>query len=188
MYRFIIVLMLGLALLPPSAQAHGGAGYRQDVQVGPYPVVIEFSEWPIRAERSVDYFFEPAGGVDGKTATITFISPKQVETALTGHTDPSEHLAAWPLPRHPRQRDVWGLDLFALPHPGEWQIKLTIDGPLGPGEATVGPFTVLEQPGPPAPVSWAVGVLPPLGFLVWLIARAGLRVHPGRRAEARVWR
>jgi hypothetical protein len=43
-----------IALLPVVVSAHGADVYRMDVQVGPYPVVVEFSEWPLRAERSVE--------------------------------------------------------------------------------------------------------------------------------------
>ena len=178
MGRLTIVFALLFALLPLAASAHGTEAYRTEVQVGPYPVVVEFSEWPMRAERSVDIFIEPAGGIADKSGTLRVLGP--------GLAPGDDAGPAFPLVRHPRQRDVWGLDLIALPWPGDWTIELTIDGPAGHGAGTIGPITLLERPGPPAAAIWLVGALP-LVFLVWLLVRSWRRVQPARIAEAGTW-
>ena len=179
------IALLALALLPVAVSAHGTAIYRMDVQVGPYPVVVEFSEWPLRAERSVDILVEPAGGIADKSGTIGFVPPAGQRVELEPGAE-SDEPADWELVRHPRYRDVWGVDLIALPWAGDWAIELTIDGPLGQGASTIAPITLLERPGPPATAAWLVGALP-IAYLIWLVARAWSSVRPGRTDAARVW-
>ena len=178
MGRLTVVFALLFALVPVAASAHGTEVHRTEVQVGPYPVVVEFSEWPMRAERSVDIFIEPAGGIADKSGTFRLIAP--------GIQPGGDAGPAFPLVRHPRQRDAWGLDLIALRWAGDRTLELTIDGPAGHGTGTSGPITLLERSGPPASASWLVGMLPLL-FLVWLLVRSWHRVQPARAAEARSW-
>lgn len=178
----LVSLVALLALFPPAvARAHAGEPRHERLQVGPYLMDVGFSHWPVRAEQSVDITFEPiestfepGAGIAGKTGTVTLISPSGDEFGPTA------------LARHPRYRDLWGLDLIALPAAGDWRIVLTLDGPLGAGRGELGPVRLGERPGPPATVAWLVGVLP-LGFLLWLIARAWHRVRPLAAPEARSW-
>ena len=178
MGRLTVVFALLFALVPVAASAHGTEVHRTEVQVGPYPVVVEFSEWPMRAERSVDIFIEPAGGIADKSGTFRLIAP--------GIQPGGDAGPAFPLVRHPRQRDAWGLDLIALPWAGDWTLELTIDGPAGRGTGTLGAVSLLERPGPPAAASWLVGALP-VGFLVWLLVRSWRHVRPAQTVEARSW-
>ena len=85
-----------------------------------------------------------------------------------------------PLARHPRKRDVWGLDTQSLSRAGVYSLRFAVDGPQGHGEGTLSGVEVLGQPGPPLALSWTVGVLP-LVALVALIVVAWRRVRPGRR-------
>jgi hypothetical protein len=171
---------MGLALLamatlslvtagPAAAYAPVGIVHTERVQVGPYPVTVGFSTWPIRAMRSLDFTFVPDGGITGKSGTLTVKGPgiKRVRTA--------------PLVRHPRARDAWGLDVRALDSPGSYSFTFTIDGPLGHGQGTLDAVGVLDQPGPPLALSWTIGTLPLLGLVVFL-GVAWRRTAPGRRA------
>lgn len=160
MRRWLMLVWFAALVWPAVATAAEPLPIRhqETIQAGPYAVVVGFSDWPLRAERSVDLTFAPSGGIADKTAILT-LTPPQGE--------------AWnfPVGRHPRQRDVWGLDLIALPDPGAWAIGIAVDGPAGQGSGTLDGVTVEQRPGPPAAPLWLVSVLP-LIFLLWLTARA----------------
>jgi hypothetical protein len=68
----------------------------------------------------------------------------------------------------------------ALDTPGDYNIGFIINGPLGRGQGMLDGVTVLDQPGPPLPLSWAVGSLP-FGALLVFLAIAWRRTRPGRR-------
>jgi hypothetical protein len=157
----VIVVSIGAA---PSAAA-GPLDYvvhNERVQVGPYPMTVGFTVWPIRAMQSLDFLFEPDGGIADKSGTVTQIAPDG--------RDRSRRLS-----RHPRDRSVWGLDVHSLDAAGTWTLRFEIDGPQGAGtsELTV---DVLKQPGPPLPLSWAIGLVPlalALAFYVAVWVRTG---------------
>jgi hypothetical protein len=163
-----------MLFLPTSVLAHAIDPHHETVQAGPYEVTIGFSEWPIRAERSLDITFEPEGGIEGKTASIRIIDPN------------GEWHEGGPIGRHPRQRELWGLDLIALPTTGDWTIELTVDGPQGSGTGTLTSIPVGERPGPPLAPMWLIAALP-LCFLLWIGVRGWLQVRPGRSSEAHAW-
>ena len=71
--------------------------HTEHVQVGPYPVTVGFTVWPLRAMQSLDFTFAPDGGIAGKSGTITAIAPDGRQEADR-------------LSRHPRNREVWGLE------------------------------------------------------------------------------
>lgn len=171
-----------LALAPIPARANASDPHHETMQVGPYTVLVGFSEWPMLAERSIDItfepesdVFEPEGGIAGKTATIRVVDPL------------GEPYVVGPLGRHPRDRSLWGLDLIALPSSGPWSIELEIDGPLGIGSGTLEGIEVGARPGPPPAPFWILASLPLL-FLVWLGVRGWRAVRPGRSPAAHAWR
>jgi hypothetical protein len=168
-----IVLLLSLAS-PVSVAAHASDPHHETIQAGPYEVVVGFSEWPMRAERSLDITFEPTGGIAGKSATIRIIDPE------------GDVYDGGALGRHPRQRELWGLDLIALPASGDWTMELMVSGPQGSGKGVLAAIPVGERPGPPPAPMWLIAALP-LFFLLWLGVRGWLRVRPGLSAEARSW-
>lgn len=170
-----VLAMITLSLLaaaPASAYAPVEIVHTERVQVGPYGMTVGFSTWPIRAMRSLDFTFLPDGGIADKSGTLQLTGPA---------VRPGRRAA--PLVRHPRKRDSWGLDIRALDAPGTYALTFTIDGPLGHGEGTLGNVTVLDQPGPPLPLSWTIGTLPLVGLLVFL-AVAWRRTRPGRQPLA----
>ncbi|MEV8633089.1 hypothetical protein AB0395_15660 [Streptosporangium sp. NPDC051023] len=147
---------------PPVETVH-----TERVQVGPYGMTVGFSTWPLRAMQSLDFTFVPDGGISGKGGSVTLIGPD-------GRDQRS------PLARHPRKREVWGLDTVSVPTEGNWVFTFTVDGPSGRGEGRTAAFSALPQPGPPLALSWAVGTIP-LWALVALIVVAWRRTGPGRR-------
>lgn len=174
MLRSLIVILIAFLTLPIVAHGQEAAPAHQErLQAGPYAVDVGFSEWPLRAERSVDITFAPLDGIAGKTATVALIPPSGEEWAS-------------PLGRHPRDREIWGLDLIALPESGPWTIGLTIDGLAGTGSGLLEGVTLLERPGPPVAPLWLLGILP-LIFLVWLTVRAWRAVRPSRLPAAQGW-
>ncbi|MEC3975411.1 hypothetical protein [Amycolatopsis sp. H20-H5] len=161
-------LLLATAL-PASAYEPVNIVHTEHVQAGPYGITVGFSTWPLRAMQSLDFTFIPDGGLDGKTGTLTTMGP---ENAKFGRPQP--------LARHPRKREVWGLDIKSLKTSGDWTFKFDLAGPAGPGTGQLRNLAVLEQPGPPMGLSWAISTIPLIGlavliFFAWRRTRARLR-------------
>lgn len=144
--------------------------HTEHVQVGPYPVTVGFTVWPLRAMQSLDFTFEPDGGIAGKSGLITAIAPDGREDADR-------------LSRHPRNREVWGLDVESLDSSGMWTLRFSIDGPQGEGTGDLA-VDVLEQPGPPLALSWLIG-LTPLALTVVFFAVVWIRTGPRSSADTR---
>ncbi|MGO4613910.1 hypothetical protein AB4305_07015 [Nocardia sp. 2YAB30] len=169
---FTVLAMVTLSLVaiaPASAYAPVDIVHTERVQAGPYGITVGFSTWPIRAMKSLDFTFMPDAGIAEKSGTLRLTGPG---------IKPGRRVR--PLVRHPRKRDSWGLDVKALDDPGVYTFTFAIDGPLGHGEGTLGNVEVLDQPGPPLPLSWTIGTLPLLGLVVFL-AVAWRRTRPGRQ-------
>ncbi|GAA5109023.1 hypothetical protein [Nocardia iowensis] len=158
-----------VAIAPASAYAPVDIVHTERVQVGPYNLTVGFSTWPIRAMRSLDFTFMPDGGIADKTGTLRMVGPAFKNWRRNA-----------PFVRHPRKRDSWGLDILAIDDPGTYSIRFTLDGPLGHGEGALDGLEVLDQPGPPLPLSWTIASLPLLGLLAFL-AVAWRRTRPGRQ-------
>lgn len=174
MRRFVVPVVLAAVLalfgaVPAFAYAPVDIVHTEQVRVGPYTLTVGFSTWPIRAMRSLDFTFMPDGGIADKSGSLILQGP--------GFDDGQR---GTPLVRHPRKRDTWGLDTLALDTPGTYNFGFVIDGPQGQGRGTLDGVTVLNQPGPPLPLSWAVGSLP-FGALLVFLAIAWRRTRPGRR-------
>ena len=145
--------------------------HTQQLEVGDLKLTVAFTEWPLRAERSLDLTFRPEGGIAGKTVLARFVKP-----------DGTQWGDAEPLPRFPRDRTMWGYDSAALPLEGQWKLELSANN-----QKTVLPLTVLERPaGPPGNLITALAMIPILAVFV-LAIRAWLRVKPLRQLESRNW-
>ncbi|WP_394619583.1 hypothetical protein JNUCC0626_10930 [Lentzea sp. JNUCC 0626] len=148
-------LLFGLAS-PALAFEPVNVVHTEKVQAGPYDLTIGFSTWPVKAMQSLDFTFAPENGIDGKKGTLTLFR-EGVEA------DDS------PLARHPRKREVWGLDIFALPEQGSWSMKFDVDGPAGPGSGELKNLQVMDQPGPPMGLSWAISTIPLFGLIALIV-------------------
>ncbi|GAA5056370.1 hypothetical protein [Nocardia callitridis] len=157
-----------VAVGPASAYAPVGVVHTERVQAGPYGLTVGFSTWPVRAMQSLDFTFMPDGGIADKSGTLRLSGP----AIKRGRAEN-------PLVRHPRKRESWGLDIQALDDPGKYTFTFAIDGPLGHGEGALADLAVLDQPGPPLPLSWTISLLPLLGLVVFL-GIAWRRTRPGR--------
>lgn len=73
-------------------------------------------------------------------------------------------------------RSIWGLDVRSLDAAGTWTLRFEIDGPQGPGTGDL-TIDVLKQPGPPLPLSWAIGLIP-LGLAVAFYVAVWVRTGP----------
>jgi hypothetical protein len=63
------VLIVALAFLGNAGFAEETIKHRETVQVGPYRLEVGFSQYPVRAERSLDITFTPVGGIQGLSGT-----------------------------------------------------------------------------------------------------------------------
>ena len=142
---------------PANAYEPVNIVHTEHVQAGPYSLTVGFSTWPLKAMQSLDFTFIPEGGIEDKSGTLTMLGPGNLQRR------------AQPLVRHPRKRDVWGLDVRSLPQPGEWTFRFTVNGPAGSGTGDLRALPVQEQPGPPMGVSWAVSTLPLIGLVVLVV-------------------
>lgn len=149
--------LLFLSAAPADAYEPVNIVHTEHVQVGPYGLTVGFSTWPLRAQQSLDFTFIPDGGIEGKSGTLSTVGPEG------GSQRPQ------PLVRHPRKREVWGLDVRSLPREGDWGFRFTINGPAGSGAGELRGMTVLEQPGPPMGVSWGISTLPLIGLVVLIV-------------------
>jgi hypothetical protein len=172
-------LLLGLAAPAQAAPARTYAPvvvvHQERLDVGPYELTVGFSEWPVRAQQSLDFTFEPAGGIEQVTGTLVAVSPSGAVDNLR------RPVGVDGLPRHPRQPDVWGLDVFALDEPGDWTFTFGLDGPQGAATAQM-TLPVLDQPGPPFALSWLVSLVP----LVVIVGVVGTAARRGGRVRASV--
>ncbi|MEU3270543.1 hypothetical protein ABZ639_06835 [Saccharomonospora sp. NPDC006951] len=173
MAAFVLAALAVGAATPATAQEYQPVDvvHTERVQAGPYELTVGFSTWPVRALQSLDFTFSPAGGIAGKAGTLTVISPQGTESLVA------------PLARHPRERETWGLDIYALEQEGSWTFRFELNGPEGPGTGELRDLVVLAQPGPPLALSWSISTIPLLGLVAFL-AVALLRDRARRMREA----
>jgi hypothetical protein len=148
-------LLLGLAA-PALAFEPVNVVHTEKVQAGPYDLTVGFSTWPIKAMQSLDFTFAPEGGVADKKGTLTMLHGEKL-------------VDDEPLARHPRKREVWGLDVRALPQQGTWTFKFDLDGPAGPATGELKNLQVMDQPGPPMGLSWAISTIPLFGLIAFIV-------------------
>jgi hypothetical protein len=135
-------------------------------------VYVGFSEYPPKAERSLDITFALEGGIQNQSGQLRLRQPNgelywQINV----------------LPRFPRDRRAWGLDSIALPTQGNWKLELVVNK-VGSG---VFEIPVGQRPdGPPNNLIYALSSLPLLALLV-LGLRAWWRVRPMQHREVGGW-
>jgi hypothetical protein len=165
----LLAALLCFALLPVALGAE--LKHTETLQVGSTKVTVGFTEFPMRAERSLDLTFNPEGGIAGKSGRVRLVQP-----------DGETYFTSKRLPRFPRDRSIWGFDSIALPKEGTWKLELTVNGSTGSL-----PLNVLERPaGPPSNLILALAAIPILAVLV-IAVRGWASVRPLRKVDSRSW-
>ena len=168
-----------VSAVPPPELVHS-----EPVTMGATTLTASFTDWPLRADRSLDFTFEPADGIKGHVGKLRVVSPDGESTLLgiaarlAGGNDMT-------LPRHPRDYNVWGLDAVALPEEGTWRFEFTVQGPEGASTGTLA-LPVGPRPGPSSTLSWTIGLLP-WALAVPLLAFLWRRSRLVRRRIASDW-
>ncbi len=157
----VAVLLMLVSAAPATASAMAAPPvdvvHSETLQLGTSTLTASFDYWPIQSSRSMDFLFEPADGIEGQTGVLRVIAPSgEVGIRGVGLEKRGDDIV---LPRHPRDRDRWGLDVIALPEEGMWRFEFTVDGPDG-RQTGVLPLAVGPAPGPPMALSWTVAMLP----------------------------
>ncbi|SPL88724.1 unnamed protein product [[Actinomadura] parvosata subsp. kistnae] len=147
-------------------------------------ITVSFTEWPIRALQSLDFTFEPAGGVEGRTGLVTTVSPSGDRAGLKGIVL-QRRGDSIVLPRHPRARQVWGLDVVSLPEEGTWRFEFVVEGPGGTSTGVL-PIQAIAPPGPPLALSWTIALVP-WAPVALLLAYGWRRARTIRRAAGPAW-
>lgn len=175
-----------VATAPPASAAPQPLElvHSEPVPMGATTLTASFTDWPLRADRSLDFTFAPPGGIEGRTGVLRVVSPEG-ESTLLGIAARLAGGDEMTLPKHPRDYSVWGLDAVALPEEGTWRFELTVQGPEGTSTGTLA-VPVGPRPGPPAALSWAIGLLPWLIALPWLLL-LWVRNRPARKDMGTVW-
>jgi hypothetical protein len=166
--------MLAVLMFASVGFAEEVIKHRETIKVGTYTLELGFSQWPVRAERSLDMTFTPQGGIQGLSGTT--------KMTLTN----GEKVIENDLVRFPKNRNIWGYDLISIPEKGTWNLEFKIKGAQGTG---VGNFKleVLTRPsGPSVALTQPLGLIPILAVII-LATRAWRRVRPLRHAETNQW-
>jgi hypothetical protein len=176
------MLLLSFFLLHFSlAQSSFNIVHEEKLKVGPYNVTVGFSRWPVQADRSLDIIFSVEGGINDKRGTVTLVTA----TPQTFNRQRRSH-EAWPLARHPSQRDSWGLDVFAFPTEGQWEFQFVIDGSQGQGEGSLAVVLLGPPVFLPRTVTSLIALLPLILLLV-IITLAWRRDKPCQQADTWSW-
>ncbi|KOX18573.1 hypothetical protein ADK67_35725 [Saccharothrix sp. NRRL B-16348] len=183
-FRAALGVAVAVALVAaPGATAQASTltiVHSEQVSLGEHTLTASFTDWPVRAGRSLDFTFEPTGGIEGRSGTVRAIAPSGEPTALgivglDGEADME-------LQRHPLARHAWGLDVVALPEEGLWRFEFTVHGPDGASTGTL-PIAAGPMPGPSPALSWVVGMAP-WAVALLVLARRWLKV---RRTAVLAW-
>lgn len=164
------VTVLALSTAPAAQAAVGPAPvvHSEYVTAGPYQVQVSFSEWPVLADKALDFTFLPNGGIADRKAALTMYSPTGQDFLHRRNTD---HM----LRVYTRDHSRWGLDTYQLPDQGTWKLQFVVDGSAGSGTGSLA-LPVGPRPGPSLTLSWGLALLPlivtiPLCFYLWLRGR-----------------
>jgi hypothetical protein len=180
MKRLLCLLpLLLLALCPGLALGHSGhqgVAYTEVVQVGPVQTMVDFSEWPVVAQKSLQIVVAPAGGIAGKSATLTMVPKRGVKG----------HMEIYKLQTYPGIPNAWTLNLEGIPGQGEWTFRVEITGADGTWSAALQPVEVAPPPSVPKWSGWLLALTPVLLFSGFV----GLELirYPKRaRANGNAW-
>jgi hypothetical protein len=184
----IALLISGVSLAQASIGTTSGTTlttplkHQEEIQVGPYRVIVGFNEWPMQAERSLHVTFSPVGGIVGLKGSGKFIPAG----GLT-ENQKDQYPYEFAMTRFTRDQTVWGNDDMSLPTQGPWTLEISLEGPKGKGTGRLEKLEVGERPaGPSANLIYALSMIPILAILI-LCVRSWIRVRPAIRRETHAW-
>jgi hypothetical protein len=154
----LVLAAMGLGPRPVAAHAEPPAA-TTTVRAGPYVLVVAQYADPPRAGAELPLLVSPA-----PEAAVAPTSVRVVARPGLGTDAVPVRAALAPDPDGPGS--------FAggvrLPVTGPWLLEIQVDGPAGPGQATL-PVTAAAPHAMPAWLGWLLGLSPlaGLGWLVW---------------------
>jgi hypothetical protein len=151
---------LTVALAAPAAAHSQGATTTVKVAAGPYALVVRLHADPPRAGDDLPLVVAPAAGEGGAPRAARIVARPGLGTNAT----PLRTTLA-PAPGEPGSF----AGAVRLPVTGAWLLDVVVDGALGEATATV-PLTAAAPGALPAWVGWLVGVVIPLGGVLWFVA------------------
>ncbi|WP_329083870.1 MULTISPECIES: hypothetical protein [unclassified Streptosporangium] len=180
----IVTLLASAAPASAAPPLDGEIAHTETVRMGGSSLTVSFTQWPVRALRSLDFAFEPEGGIEGRVGLLRTISPSGDPRGLKGIVL-ERRGDSIVLPRHPRARQVWGLDVVSLQEEGTWRFEFTVED-SGGALTGVLPIEVTSPPGPPLALSWTIALAPWLPVAL-LLAYGWRRSRPIRRGAGPAW-
>lgn len=148
-------------LIYTSAEAHVVGSftpvYTEQIQAGPYTLIVGFNEYPIKAQKSLLVTIYASGGISDKTGSYTLVPEGEKPAGNSLHGS---------LLSYPGVPDAWVLQLEGIPKQGEWTWEFTVNGPDGQGIGNLEHFQVTPPPKIPKWFGWLIGIFPLYG-LIW---------------------
>jgi hypothetical protein len=178
----LVILVLCSSVSLAQIKAETPIKHQEIVQVGPYRMVVGFSEWPMQAERSLHITYAPDGGIVGLKGVRKFIPPSGLS-----EDQKDRYPFDYRFVRFTRDQSVWGDDDISFASEGARTLEISIDGPKGKGVGRLENLMIGERPaGPPASLIYALSLIPVLALLV-IGTRAWRQVRPAQRIETNAW-
>jgi hypothetical protein len=179
---FISVMVFCSSVSLAQTKVETPIKHQEIVQAGPYRVVVGFSEWPMRAERSLHIMYTLDGGLPGLKGVRKFIPAGGLSEDQKDRYPFDARLL-----RFTRDPSIWGDDDISFESSGTRTLEIGIDGPKGKGVGRLENLMIGERPaGPPAALIYALSLVPVLALLV-IATRAWRQVLPGSRHETHAW-
>ena len=162
----LLILMVELTL-SIAATMRGPAPTRVvRVNAGPYPLTVSLYADPARAGFALPFAIATKQPQPGPLTLDVISIPG------TGVIATPIHAASFTL--NPNVRDeVRGSAEITVQ--GSWNLFVSVDGPLGHGVAAV-PVMATAPPAIPLWLGWAIGLIPPVGLLAFLLVQKGHKV------------
>lgn len=150
----LVCLALALTLLFPGRAL---AAQVTRVSAGSYALNVQIAQNEPQADQPFDILITPQNSTE-------HLSGQVVEMPVSG-TDAANIYV--PLTRQAGLTSALKGEL-RIPIRGFWQLVLELEGPHGPGKATI-PMVVSAPGAMPIWLAWSIGSLPALGLLWWIL-------------------
>ncbi len=128
-----------------------------NVNASPYHLKLTLYAYPANAGYALPFIVKPSPGTPGSlTYTVLAIPDPQVRASIVQGDIDQQATGPDGVPGN-----------VNITVQGSWTLHLTVDGPLGQGQADV-PIIATAPPAIPLWFAWIVGLIPICGFLFFL--------------------